>query len=186
MATVLLNRSDTFPVGTSVGVYPYGASARDGQPPHAAAIASATVASDGSLTVTDSGIASLTRYVAGASVGGVWRYLYCRSTLDREDKGVAVGTLDTANGSTALANVSASSGAFAVGQFITGAGIPPQTWLVSGSGGSWVMSAKATADGTTVAVAAYGARVPVGVVPQRPDTTWQAQLRQRRQLAGTS
>jgi hypothetical protein len=190
MATVTAARGDIFPVGTSVAVVPAGA-INPGGAPTAPAIASASVDAAGLLTVTDAGISSLTPYGLYASVGGEFRYLRARSTLDKTDAGTATGTVDTTNASTALANVSASVGAFAVGQAITGAGIPPGTTLVSGSAGSWVMSAAATASASTVAVAAYGARVPAAnlgstLIPSRISTTWQAQLRQRRSLAGTS
>lgn len=189
MATITASRGDIFPVGTSVGAYVHG-SRQDGSQPGSPVIASATVAADGSLTITNAGISSLTPYLLAAQVGGVWQYLRARSTLDIEDRGTAVGTVDT-NSTTALANVTASSGAFAVGQTITGAGIPPQTTLVSGSGNAWVMSAAATASASTVAVAAYGARVPgtglgATTVPQTPGTTWAARVRQRRVAIGTS
>jgi hypothetical protein len=144
MATVTIARSDLFPVGTTVGIYPAGAFPPANQVPSApgaAAIASAAVAANGTLTVTDAGILSYTRYVAAANVGGTWVYARCRSTLDAFDYGRALGTGDTVSGSTALANVVATSGAFAVGQRISGPGIPGGTFLRAGSGASWTMTA---------------------------------------------
>lgn len=86
MATVTLRRSDLFPVGTTVGIYP-AAAHRPGivppGPPTSAAIASAAVDAAGLLTVTDAGIAAYTPYVAAAVGGdGTWQYARCRSTLD--------------------------------------------------------------------------------------------------------
>jgi hypothetical protein len=194
MATVTIARSDLFPVGTTVGIYPAGAFPPANQTPSApgaAAIASAAVAANGTLTVTDAGILSYTRYVAAANVGGTWVYARCRSTLDAFDYGRALGTGDTASGSTALANVVATSGAFAVGQRISGPGIPGGTFLRAGSGAAWTMTAAATATGTTVALEGNGAQVPAAnlgatVIPSRIRTGWQAQLAQRRSIAGTS
>jgi hypothetical protein len=159
--------------------------------PGAAAIASAAVAANGTLTVTDAGILSYTRYVAAANVGGTWVYARCRSTLDAFDYGRALGTGDTVSGSAALANVVATSGAFAIGQRISGPGIPGGTFLRAGSGASWTMTAAATATGTTVALEGNGAQVPAAnlgatAVPSRVRTGWQAQLAQRRSIAGTS
>lgn len=190
MATVTIARSDLWPVGTTVGIYAADAQSPEGGAPNGAAIASAAVDAAGLLTVTNGSLLSLTRYVAAASVGGTWRYARCRSTLDITDGGTAVGTA-TLNSTTTLASVSLTAGALAVGQKITGAGIPPGTYLASGAGASWVMSAAATASGAGVAIAAYGARVPAAVlgatlVPSHLSTPWQAQLRQRRSLAGTS
>jgi hypothetical protein len=190
VATITAARSDIFPVGTSVGAYP-GNARQPGQAASAAAIASATVAADGTLTITDAGILSLTPYVLYASVGGEHRYLRARSTLDVFDRGTAVGTADTTNGSASLANVTASSGAFAVGQRINGAGIPSGTRLISGSGNAWVMSATATATASTVPVVTDGGRAPAAnlgatAIPSRVSTPWQVQLRQRRSVAGTS
>jgi hypothetical protein len=175
-------------VGTTVGVYP--ADSQTPNAPGAAAIATGVVAADGSLSITNAGILSGTTYLCAAQVGGVWQAARARSTLDTFDAGTATGTATTVSGSPNLSSVSASTGAFAVGQIITGPGIPPQTRLFSGSGASWVMTAAATAS-ATVAVVAYGARVPVAVLgltvnPQTPSTGWAARLRQRRATAGTS
>jgi hypothetical protein len=136
MPTVTL-RSDAFPVGTTVGVYPAGAQ-RVGQdppgPPTAAAIASAAVDAAGLLTVTNAGILQGVDYVASAQVGGVWRYVKVRSTLDVTDTGSAVGTGTTTATSTQVTSPVASSGAFAVGQRIStvAAGvIPPGTYIAA-------------------------------------------------------
>jgi hypothetical protein len=198
MATVTLARSDAFPVGTTVGIYP-APSQRAGsagpQAPTAAAIATAVVDAAGNLSVTNAGILQGADYVAAASVNGTWQYVRARSTLDKTDAGTGIGVGDTSSGSAALANVAASSGAFAIGQRITGPGIPPGTYLVSGSGASWTMSDKATATALGVALQAEGATPAVtggkhggsgqSVVPVTP-TRWRARVQQRRAAAGTS
>jgi hypothetical protein len=194
MATITLARSDLFPVGTVVGIYPDGSmppGTQASSAPGAASIATGTVAADGTLTVTNASVASYTRYLAAASVASVWNYCRVRSTLDVFDYGRAVGTGDTVSGSAALANVVATTGAFAVGQRISGPGIPGGTFLIAGSGAAWTMSATATATGTTVALEGNGAQVPAAnlgatAIPSRVRTGWAAQLRQRRQIAGTS
>jgi hypothetical protein len=188
MATITLARSDLFPVGTLVGIYPDGSmppGTQASSAPGAAAVATGTVAADGTLTVTNASVAS------AASVSSVWNYCRVRSTLDVFDYGRAVGTGDTVSGSAALANVVATTGAFAVGQRISGPGIPGGTFLIAGSGAAWTMSATATATGTTVALEGNGAQVPATnlgatAIPSRVRTGWAAQLRQRRQIAGTS
>lgn len=90
MATITLRRSDLFPVGTTVSIYPRGAGNGTGtlNAPRAAAIASADVDAAGLLTVTDAGILSYTDYVAGAQVSGEWRYSRVRSTLDEHGSSV--------------------------------------------------------------------------------------------------
>jgi hypothetical protein len=98
MPTVSINRSDLFPVGTVVGVYPASAQRR-GQvpqgPPTASVIATGTVDAAGALSVTNAGILSYTDYVFYALVNGEHRYARCRSTLDAHGSTVrykAVGT----------------------------------------------------------------------------------------------
>jgi hypothetical protein len=113
MATITLARSDLFPVGTIVGIYPDGSmppGTQASSAPGAAAVATGTVAADGTLTVTNASVASYTRYLAAASVASVWNYCRVRSTLDVFDYGRAVGTGDTVSGSAALANVVATTG----------------------------------------------------------------------------
>lgn len=85
MANVTVaNRSDVFPVGTSVSLFPRSSSrAHEVKPndptpgtpgpPWGTAIATATVAANGSLTFT--GAAANTEYIAYAQVGGVHREL---------------------------------------------------------------------------------------------------------------
>jgi hypothetical protein len=82
MPTVLLSRSDVFPVGQSVGIYPAASQQFGMAPVGAAAIASASVDAAGLLTVTNAGILQGVPYVAYALVGGVHRYVSVRSTLD--------------------------------------------------------------------------------------------------------
>lgn len=198
MPTVSIARSDIFPVGTTVGIYPAG-SQRPGQtpsgPPTAAVIATGVVDAAGNLSVTNAGILSYTPYVAYAQVSGEHRYARLRSTLDTYDYGVATFTANTASGANTLLSVSVSVGAVAIGQRVEGVGIPPGTFIVSGSGASWVMSDNATANGTGVTLRAYGASPSVtgggqgvGATPQPPtqSTRWAARVRQRRATAGTS
>lgn len=193
MATVTIARSDLWPVGTTVGIYAADAQSPEGGAPNGAAIASAAVDAAGLLTVTNGSLLSLTRYVAAASVGGTWRYARCRSTLDVTDLGRATGTA-TLNGTTALTSVVATTGAWAIGQRIVNApgsvGIPPGTFLVAGSGGSWTMSAAATASGAGVGIEGHGATVPVAVLGATavtsPISRWRARVMQRRSIAGTS
>lgn len=190
MATVLVNRSDLWPVGTVVGIYPGGSDIADGSAPTGAAVASATVASDGSLTVTDAGLSSYRVYVAAAQVGGVWRKARVRSTLDVADHGDATGTFTTVSGSTAVTSVSVSTGALAVGQRIVSPNLPAGTYVAGGSGISWTLTSPATASGSSVAFEAHGATVPrqgTGATLVPTDTTrWRAVVMQRRSLIGTS
>ncbi len=69
---LVVNRSDFYPVGTSVGVWPRVARASSG-PPAGAAIETAVVAHNGSLTFT--GLTAGELYVLYANVGGEDRYL---------------------------------------------------------------------------------------------------------------
>src|SRR4051794_6736303 len=81
MANITVNRSDLFPVGTSVGLYPRSSSRAhernpDGSavgPPWGTATETATVAAGGSLTFTTA--AANTGYIAYAQVGGQHREL---------------------------------------------------------------------------------------------------------------
>jgi len=107
-------------VGTNVGIYPAGAR-NPGSTPTAAVIAFAAVDAAGLLTVTDAGILQGVRYVAYSSVGGVPTYCACRSTLDKSDTGKGSGTGTTTSGSPIVAALTATSGAFAVGQRLSAA-----------------------------------------------------------------
>jgi tetrahydromethanopterin S-methyltransferase subunit B len=118
-------------VGTNVGIYPAGAR-NPGSTPTAAVIAFAAVDAAGLLTVTDAGILQGVRYVAYSSVGGVPTYCACRSTLDKSDTGVGSGTGTTTSGSPIVTALTATSGAFAVGQRMnlpTPGVIPPGTHI---------------------------------------------------------
>jgi hypothetical protein len=79
VATVSTTRTDLFPVGTSVGVYPSG-SAVPGAGAQGTAIASATVDAAGALSITNAGVVDHTPYVLYASVNGQHRTLNVRST----------------------------------------------------------------------------------------------------------
>jgi hypothetical protein len=113
MATVTIARSDIFPVGTSVGIYPAGAQ-RVGQspagPPTAAVIASGTVDAAGNLSVTNAGILSYTPYVAYALVNGEHRYARLRSTADSFGSVIRGRRGDTTSWRQAVANRKAQDG----------------------------------------------------------------------------
>jgi hypothetical protein len=79
VATVSTTRTDLFPVGTSVGVYPAG-SAVPGAGVQGTAIASGTVDAAGALSISNAGIVDHTAYVLYAAVGGQHRTLNVRST----------------------------------------------------------------------------------------------------------
>lgn len=84
------------------------------------------------------------RIVANASLTGT-------AVGDIEAAADTVSTTGTAtSGSTAL--TVASGTGLAVGQLVTGAGIAAGTYLASGSGTSWVLSAATTADLSTTAL----------------------------------
>ena len=172
VATLTCSRSDLFPPTTVVDVLPFGGDV--GGTPKGTVLAQGTVDAAGALSITDSDIVSGKRYVLYASVGGQHRFAHARSTLDLHDGGTATGTGDTTSGDATLANVTATAGAFQIGQTITGPGIPGGTTLISGSGADWEMSAAATANGTGVALKAYGAYA------------WRAKVRRRRAAIGTS
>jgi hypothetical protein len=175
IATITANRADVFPVGTSVGVYPPGAvSAGHDSAPGAAAIVSASVDAAGQFSATNAGIESGKTYVLAASVGGAWRYLRARSTLDKHDGGTATGTGNTSANSDQVTSLSTTTGTFVPGQFISGPGIPAQCRIKSISGSTITMDCKATATATGVALQAYGAGA------------WQAKVRRRKVALGTS
>jgi hypothetical protein len=90
MATVTLNRSDLFPVGTSVGIYPGNSrpQAKDG-PPTSAVIASGTVDAAGALSVTNAGILSYQTYQAYALVNGEHRFARLRHVGPRRARAKA-------------------------------------------------------------------------------------------------
>jgi hypothetical protein len=86
------------------------------------------------LTVTNAGIVQGADYVASAQVGGIWRYVKLRSTLDVTDTGSAAGTGTTTSGSAVVTSPVATTGAYAVGQRIStvAAGvIPPGTYIAA-------------------------------------------------------
>lgn len=173
MATLTINRSDLFPVGTTVSVRPFGAR-RDGQGPSGAELATGTVSADGSLSITDSDIVSGTRFTLYAQVGNEHRYADARSTLDVHDGGTFVATADTATDSPVLINMVVTSGTALVGSRVTGPGIPAGAVLIQTTP-VYAMNvfARATASGVTLrGDGAY---------------TWRAKLQRRRAAAlGTS
>src|SRR4051794_15998509 len=70
-STVLTGVAPKLPIGTSVGAYPAKNRGVEDSPPTATASATATVATDGSLTFT--GLTEGAEYVAAASVSGKWQ-----------------------------------------------------------------------------------------------------------------
>lgn len=190
MATLTLNRPDVFGPSQAVGVYPAEAFTW-GQAPRAASVATGTTDTAGALSITSANILQGTLYAVAAQVGGQWVGLRAKSTLDVFDYGKATGTCNTTSGSAAIASVSVSSGALAVGQQFYAPGFENGAYINSGSGASWVVSSPATATATGVSFESHGGQVPAAVlgataVPSRIRTPWQAQLRQRRQLMGTA
>jgi hypothetical protein len=87
--------------------------------------------------------------VAYAAVSGEHRYAQVRSTLDVQDTGTAVGTGTTASGSPVIANLVASSGAFAQGQRISTA-----TALAAIPAGTVIAGLSTVAAGAVTGVAA--------------------------------
>lgn len=181
MAGFVLKRSDIFPIGTSVGAYPASARLagdRDAAPAAAAAVESQTV--DAAGTATFVALAADTDYLFYALVGGQHRMTRGRTktvtgpTSVQGAQGRAVGVATTTSGSAALTAVSATTGAFQVGQYVSGVGIPAGTYLIAGSGASWTMSAAATASGVGVAMEGHRAY------------SWRATVMRRRVAAGTS
>jgi hypothetical protein len=81
MATLTLRRSDLFPVGTSVGAYPYRTGAKvEGSKPAGAPVESQTVSAEGVLTFT--GLREALKYVLWAEVSpGVHRYVLVEGPL---------------------------------------------------------------------------------------------------------
>lgn len=173
MPTLTINRSDTFPVGTSVAAIAEGG-INPGGPAKAATIASATVGSDGALSITDAGIVSGTMYGLYASVGGEHRYLRARSTLDVFDTGTFTATGDTTASSATVLNASASSGAIQAGMRISGTGIPANTYILTVASTTLTLSTAATATATGVTLKGDGAY------------TWRAKVRRRRAAISTS
>jgi hypothetical protein len=187
MATVTL-RSDRFPVGATVGIYPAGSFNPSSGLPSVAAIASAAVDAAGLLTVTNAGIVDGVPYAAHAVVSSEPRTVRVSSATTVMDRGTATRTVTTTSGSKNITTV-LSTGVLAIGQRFVSANTPGAR-LASGSATSWVLSTPATATGAGVAFAADGARAPVVVLGTSPvpqvQSTWQAQLAQRRAAMGTS
>jgi hypothetical protein len=179
MASFTLNRSDLFPVGTTVGAYPFTAGRRfQDLAPSQPATESQVVAVNGQAAFV--ALAADTDYLFYAFVGGQHRMTRGRTKTPtgvgsvQGAQGRAVGVATTSSGSTGLTGVSASSGAFQVGQQVSGPGIPAGTYLTGGSGASWTMSDKATASGVGAAVEGHRAY------------SWRAQVMRRRVAVGTS
>jgi hypothetical protein len=84
MADVTL-KTDRFPQGTNVAVYPVGAR-QDSRSPAGTSVASATVAADQTLTFT--GLADGTNFIAYAQVNGEHRYVGF-NTVAESSTGVA-------------------------------------------------------------------------------------------------
>lgn len=171
MANFVLNRSDVFPVGTTVGAYPNAnpATGHDGAPP-GAATESQAVGAAGTATFTT--LATDTPYIFAALVNGVWVKVRGRVATPF-DSGRTVGTGDTTNAAATVANAAATVGTWRVGQRITGAGIPPGTFIKSISGATLTMSNNATATAVGAALEGHSGK------------TWRAKVAQRRNAIGT-
>jgi hypothetical protein len=170
MATLVLNRADVFPAGTVVGAYAGNSGGVDGIAPPGAAAETQTVAAGGAAT-----FATLTAgvpYVFHALVTGEHRRVRARIADSFADRGAALGTGNTTNGSASIASAVATSGAFVAGQRISGPGIPAGTRIHTVSGGTLTLDNKATATATGIALQAEGGRDP------------KARIRQRRAAAG--
>lgn len=178
MANYTLNRADLFPAGTTVGAYPASSHRKGEGIPSGAATESQAVAAGGTASFV--ALVADTDYVFYAKVSGQDRFVKARvgktatgATSIRGSLGEAVGTCTTTSGSAALTVVTPTTGAFSIGQTITGAGIPAGTRLIAGSGASWTMSANATASASSVPITAYGGN------------TWAAKIKGRRVAIGT-
>lgn len=106
------------------------------------------------------------RFAGGAAIGQKVFASYADGTAiagaDGSPPAGAVVTADTTNGSTTLTVTGVTSGTLAVGQPVSGTGIPAGAYIASlgtgtGGVGTYVLSAAATADGTGVTVTALGA-----------------------------
>lgn len=94
MASFTVRREDLFPSGTTVSVYlrsdwPTGV-AISGSPPGSAV----TTAVQSGATASFTGLAERTKYVAGASVGGAYRYVRFRTDSNAPDIQGASGASD--------------------------------------------------------------------------------------------
>jgi hypothetical protein len=79
MASIVAQVSDRFPVGTSVGAYPANSQV-PGAGASGSAIASATVAANGTVTITNAGIVDHTPYILYAAVNGQHRHMRATSS----------------------------------------------------------------------------------------------------------
>ena len=156
MANYVLDRSDVFPVGTTVGAYAVPAPGSNIGAPGGAAVESQAVASNGRATFTT--LSSDRTYIFAASVNGEWRHVQARISSSQADRGVATGTATTSSGSATVTSATATTGAFVVGQRLAGPGIPPNARIRAVSGGTLTLTEKATASGTGVAVEASNAK----------------------------
>jgi hypothetical protein len=174
MATVTLRRTDLWPVGTTVGIYPGGSVPADVTThPTQLSLATAVIDAAGLLTVTDAAILSYTDYVAAAAdAAGTWHYARCRSTLDIQERGIVTGTLDIDETAVAT-NAVATVGSFQIGQRLSGTGIRPGTLIQNVVGGTLALSQTASATATGVAVQGEGG------------LRWKATIMRRRAAIGT-
>jgi len=129
--------------------------------------ATMTVPTGNPLTLFDAGD-FWARFAAGATIGQkvYANYLTGLATAAATGTPPSAGTFDcdTTNGSPTLTVNVVNSGALAVGEAISGTGIPAGTTILAfgtgtGGAGTYTMSANATATTTTdVVVTAYGAK----------------------------
>jgi hypothetical protein len=156
MGTIALAAvSDRWPVGTSVGAWPAGTipAGSDGPPQtNDAAIVSAAVAADGSLTLTNAGLLADTPYVCYAlNAASQPRSIRTRIASFDRAQGVASAVTST-SGSKTLTSVTLTSGRVEIGARITAVGVPSGTTVVDiPTTTSVTMSNPATASGTVAA-----------------------------------
>lgn len=150
--------------GANVIAYPANALApsRDGAPAGASV---ETVAADAAGTATHLTLADNTPYLLYQA--SPYRVVRARVASSATDRGEAAGTVNTTNGSVSFASLAATSGAFLVGQRVSGPGIPRGTRIKTLSGGAGTFDRKATATGTGVAVEAAGGKDPLARTMRR-------------------
>jgi len=156
MPNFVLNRSDLFPVGTTVGAYLNAtpAAGHDGAPP-GTAVESQAIGAGGTATFTT--LAADTPYVFAANVSGTWRKVRARIGDSIAARGIATGIGSTTSGSKTVTSASTTVGTFTVGQRIAGPGIEPGTRIRAVSGGTLTLTDNAKATGVGVALEAFGA-----------------------------
>jgi hypothetical protein len=160
--------------GANVAAYPANSMppTRDGAP---AAAAIETVAANAAGTATHVTLANNTPYVLYQA--SPYRVVRAQIADSVSDTGRAVATGTTTSGSASVTSVTPTAGQVLVGQRVAGPGIPPNTRIKSYSAGTAVLTNKATASGTGVALDIVGGKDRAAKVMQERDrrgtSTWQ-------------